>query len=78
MVFKIQKILFLEFRVARVSKKRPGSVRVFKNMGTACQISGRVWTRPSPTCCKYVGLIEIQVTSFSAPECSTLSEIRTK
>ena len=48
MVFKFQKILFLEFRVARVSKKRPGSVRVFKNTGTAGQISGRVWTRPSP------------------------------
>ena len=52
MVFKFKKILFLEFRVARVSrvsKKRPGSVRVFKNTGTAGQISGRVWTRPSPT-----------------------------
>ena len=49
MVFKFQKILFLEFRVARVSKKRPGLVRVFKNTGTAGQISGRVWTRPSPT-----------------------------
>ena len=24
-------------------------VRVFKNTGTAGQISGRVWTRPSPT-----------------------------
>ena len=48
MVFKFQKILFQEFRVARVSKKRPGSVRVFKNTGTAGQISGRVWTRPSP------------------------------
>ena len=49
MVFKFQKILFLEFRVARVSKKRPGSVRVFKNTGTAGQILGRVWTRPSPS-----------------------------
>ena len=48
MVFKFQKIIFLEFRVARVSKKRPGSVRVFKNTRTAGQISGRVWTRPSP------------------------------
>ena len=53
MVFKFKKILFLEFRVARVSrvsKKRPGSVRVFKNTGTVGQISGRVWTRPSPKC----------------------------
>ena len=44
-----QKILFLEFWVAQVSKKRPGSVRVFKNMGTVGQILGRVWTRPSPS-----------------------------
>ena len=51
MFFKFQKILFLMFRVARVSKKRPGSVRVFKNTGTTGQISGWVWTRPSPTCC---------------------------
>ena len=29
MVFKFQKILFLEFRVARVSKMRPGLVQVF-------------------------------------------------
>ena len=48
MVFKFQKILFLEFWVARVSKKRPGSVWVFKNTGTAGQISGRVWTQPNP------------------------------
>ena len=32
----------------RFSKKWPGSVRVFKNTRTAGQISGRVWTRPSP------------------------------
>ena len=31
------------------SKKWLGSVRVFKNTRTAGQISGRVWTRPSPT-----------------------------
>ena len=49
MVFNFQKILFLEFRVARFSKKRPGSVRGFKNMRTAGQISGWVWTRPSPS-----------------------------
>ena len=49
MVFKFQKIIFLEFRVAQVSKKRPASVRGFKNTGTVGQISGRVWTRPSPS-----------------------------
>ena len=59
MVFKFQKILFLEFRVARVSKKRPGSVQVFKNTGTAGQILGRVWTRPSPKSARSEHLVDI-------------------
>ena len=63
MVFKFQKILFLEFRVARVSKKRPGSVRVFKKTGTAGQISGQVGTWPSPTAEFYFKKTYIYLTS---------------
>ena len=46
MVFKFKKTYFWSFELLGSPKRDP--VRVFKNMGTVGQISGRVWTRPSP------------------------------